>query len=174
MSKSVKVGILIVAGVVLFGLGLFLIGTSKQLFTHHYSIYTEFNNISSITKGANVRVSGMDASTVDNIEIPSTPSDKFRIKLKVDQKFRHIIRKDSLFVVPDAVASGGGTYNLENGAVDLRGKLATHASLSGLLTGWKSILAIPLDPFFRKERAGSVLTVTMTGAFSHPQVKLQL
>jgi phospholipid/cholesterol/gamma-HCH transport system substrate-binding protein len=115
MSKSVKVGILIVAGVVLFGLGLFLIGSSKQLFTHHYSIYTEFNNIASITKGANVQVSGMDAGTVDNIEIPGTPSDKFRIELKVDEKFRHIIRQDSVATVATQGMVGNQFVEIKKG-----------------------------------------------------------
>ncbi len=115
MSKAAKVGILIVAGVVLFGVGLFLIGSSKQLFTHHYSIYTEFNNIASITKGANVRVSGMDAGTIDNIGIPGTPSDKFRMKLKVDEKFRHIIREDSLATIATEGMVGNQFVEIKKG-----------------------------------------------------------
>lgn len=96
MSKAVKVGILVSSGVVLFGLGLFLIGSSKQLFAHHFSVYTNFDDTATINKGVTVRVSGMDAGTVDAVEMPRTPSGKFRMKLKVDEKFRHIIREDSV------------------------------------------------------------------------------
>ena len=99
MSKAVKVGILIVGGVVLFGLGLFLIGSSKQMFSHHYTVYADFNDLATIQGGATVRVSGMDAGTVDSVTIPSAPSGKFRVKMHIDEKFKHIVREDSVATI---------------------------------------------------------------------------
>jgi hypothetical protein len=81
---------------------------------------------------------------------------------------------DAFFAVPGAIAIGGGTYNLADEAIDLRGKLAMQASLSKAATGVKSILAIPLDPFFKKGHAGAVLPVRMTGTYSHPAFKMSL
>ncbi len=118
MSKAVKVGILIVAGVVLFGLGLFLIGSSKQLFAHHFTIYTHFNDTATINKGATVRVSGMDAGTVDNVDIPGTPSAKFRMKLNVDEKFRHIIREDSVATIATEGMVGNQFVEIKKGTDD--------------------------------------------------------
>ncbi len=115
MSKAVKVGILIVGGVVLFGLGLFLIGSSKQLFAHHYSVYADFNNTATINKGVTVRVSGMDAGTVDAVDIPRTPSGKFRMKLKVDQKFRHLIREDSVATIATEGMVGNQFVQIKKG-----------------------------------------------------------
>jgi hypothetical protein len=81
---------------------------------------------------------------------------------------------DAVFAVPGAIATGGGTYNLANQAIDLSGKLAMQASLSKAATGIKSIITVPLDPFFKKGRAGAVLPVRMTGTYSHPAFKISL
>ncbi len=80
----------------------------------------------------------------------------------------------ALFAVPGAVAEGGGTYDLTNHAIDLRGKLAMHASLSKATTGIKSVLLTPLDPLFKKNGAGAVLSVRVSGTYSHPVFKVSL
>jgi len=41
----------------------------------------------------------MDAGEITDIQVPRTPSGKFRLKLKVDQKFHPIIRKDSVATI---------------------------------------------------------------------------
>ena len=76
-QDKILVGIFIVAGVVFFAAGLFLIGTRKQLFSRHYDLYTDFNKIDTITSGAKLRVSGMDAGEVTAITIPNSPSGSF-------------------------------------------------------------------------------------------------
>lgn len=78
------------------------------------------------------------------------------------------------FAVPGAVAKGSGTYNLKDDAIDLHGKLAMQTSLSGSMTGFKSILLIPLDPFFKKNGAGAVVPVRVTGTYSNPVFKASL
>ncbi len=79
----------------LFGVGLFLIGDRKQLFSSKYDVYADFENLNAIEPGAMVRVSGMDAGTVADVSLPKTPSGAFRVKLNVDDKFKHLVREDS-------------------------------------------------------------------------------
>ncbi len=81
---------------------------------------------------------------------------------------------DAFFAVPGATVRGSGTYNLQDEAIDLRGRLAMRASLSEAATGIKSILAVPLDPFFKKKGAGSVVRVRITGTYAHPRFKMSL
>jgi hypothetical protein len=76
--------------------------------------------------------------------------------------------------VPGAVARGGGTYDLTTEAIDLRGQLSMRASLSKAAAGFKSVLLIPLDPFFKKNGAGAVLPVRISGTYSHPVFKVSL
>jgi hypothetical protein len=81
---------------------------------------------------------------------------------------------EALFTVPGAIARGGGTYNLSNEAIDLRGKLAMRATLSKAAGGIKSLILMPLDPFFKKDGAGAIVPVRITGTYSHPVFKVLL
>jgi hypothetical protein len=78
------------------------------------------------------------------------------------------------FRVPGAIAQGGGTYNVDTEAIDLRGRLTMRATLSQAAGGIKSLFLFPLDPFFKKGNAGAVLPVRMTGTYSHPVFKLSV
>lgn len=82
-----------------------------------------------------------------------------------------IVRTSNLrFQVAGAKARLSGTFNFDNCAVHLTGMLATHADLSGDTTGFKSILLLPLDPFFKKHRHGAVIPIAVTGTPGHYKV----
>jgi hypothetical protein len=81
---------------------------------------------------------------------------------------------EAAFAVPGAVARGAGTYNLLNEAIDLHGKLAMRATLSKAAGGFKSVLLMPLDPFFKKDGAGAVLPVRISGTYSQPVFRVSL
>lgn len=76
---------------------------------------------------------------------------------------------NSEFVVPGAQALFDGTYDLVSERVNLRGKMAMQAKLSQATTGVKSFLLKFLDPFYKKQRAGAVVPVSLTGTYDHPQ-----
>lgn len=98
-KTNLFVGIFITAAVVLFGLGLFLIGNQHKAFRSHVEFYAEFANIDGVAKGAKVRVDGMDGGEVVSIGIPSNPSEKFRLKLQVDGRLHGLVREDSVVSV---------------------------------------------------------------------------
>ena len=95
----VFVGIFITAAVALFAVGLFLIGNQHKAFRRHLELYTEFANVDGIAKGAKVRVDGMDGGQVQEIEIPSKPSSKFRIQLQLDDRLHGLIRDNSIVTI---------------------------------------------------------------------------
>lgn len=115
MSKPVKVGIFLVGGIAVFCVGLFLIGTRKQLFGHHFVAYVEFGNVDSLQAGSMVRVAGMKAGKVVSIQVPSGPTQKFRLKLQVDQKFKPVVRRDSVATVQTQGMVGNQFVNLAIG-----------------------------------------------------------
>ncbi len=98
-NYNVLVGVFTTAGVVLFGVALFLIGNQHKAFHHHIVFYTNFQNVDGLPKGAKVRVDGMDAGEVQSIQIPSSPAQKFRLKMNVDEQLHGLIREDSLVTV---------------------------------------------------------------------------
>lgn len=97
-------------------------------------------------------------------------------ELKGDVSVREGVATFSVltFTVPGAVAQLKGTFNLITQSIDLRGTLATEASLSHDAGGIKSVLLKPLDPLFRKKRAGAVVPVRIGGTYSNPSYGLAL
>lgn len=115
-KKRILVGVFIIGGVLLFAAGLFLIGTRQQVFSHHYNLFTAFEKVDTITTGAKVRVSGMDAGEVSDISVPKTTSSRFRFKLEVDEKFRPIIRQDSVASIESEGMVGAKYVNIQKGS----------------------------------------------------------
>ena len=97
--SMVSAGIFVVSALVLFSIGLFLIGTSHNAFTRHVTFYTELSEVNGITPGLKVRVGGFDAGQVESIGVPDKPSGEFRIKLQIDDKLRNLVREDSVVSV---------------------------------------------------------------------------
>jgi phospholipid/cholesterol/gamma-HCH transport system substrate-binding protein len=95
-KHPVAVGVFVIAGVLLFAVGLFLIGNRRMLFEDTFEVYAEFANISGLQNGAKVRVAGMDAGEVTSIHVPPNPSAKFRVKLRIREDLHPLIRVDSV------------------------------------------------------------------------------
>src|SRR5215212_11450024 len=92
--KAAAVGAFVVAGILLFAAGIFLIGDRRMLFSRTFEVYTEFANIAGLEDGAKVRVAGMDAGEVETIHVPASPSAKFRVRMRVRQELRPLLRLD--------------------------------------------------------------------------------
>jgi phospholipid/cholesterol/gamma-HCH transport system substrate-binding protein len=90
------IGLFLTLGVVLFAAILFLIGNRHDIFGNHVEFYAEFSDIGGLPRGAQVRVSGIEAGEVKGIEIPASPAQKFRLKLQVRTNARGLVRTDSL------------------------------------------------------------------------------
>lgn len=107
--RNVAVGIFIIAGLALFGLGIFLIGNRHEAFTHYVLLDTEFADLDGITKGSKVQVAGMDAGQVTKIDVPQSPNGQFRVQMKVDDQLRGLVRTDSMVTV-DTEGVVGDTF----------------------------------------------------------------
>lgn len=95
-KNKIAMGAFLLGGLLLFGLGLFLIGERRMLFSKSIVYYTEFAQVSALETGGKVRVGGMDAGEILEILVPEGPSAKFRVKFRVVEKFLTIIRTDSV------------------------------------------------------------------------------
>jgi phospholipid/cholesterol/gamma-HCH transport system substrate-binding protein len=107
--RYLAVGIFIIAGVTLFGLGIFLVGSRHEAFSRHVLLYTEFDNLDGIARGSKVQVSGMDAGQVTKIDVPNSPSGHFRVQMKIDESLHGLVRTDS-FVTVDTEGVVGDTF----------------------------------------------------------------
>jgi len=107
--RYLAVGIFIIAGVTLFALGIFLVGSRHEAFSRHVLLYTEFADLDGVTKGSKVQVAGMDAGQVTKIDVPQSPSGHFRVQMKVDEQLHGLVRTDSVVTV-DTEGVVGDTF----------------------------------------------------------------
>jgi phospholipid/cholesterol/gamma-HCH transport system substrate-binding protein len=112
---AAAVGAFVLGGVLLFGVGLFLIGDRRMLFDRSVQIYTEFANIAGLEEGGKVRVGGMDAGEVASIQVPANPSARFRVKLRVREDFHQLLRVDSLATIQTDGLVGNKFIQIEPG-----------------------------------------------------------
>ena len=99
MNRTMMVGVFVTAGLALLTTGLFMIGNRHEAFARHVELYAEFANLSGITQGAKVQVAGMDAGQVQGVEIPDAPPAKFRVKIRITDKLRGLVRTDSVVTI---------------------------------------------------------------------------
>jgi len=75
------------------------------------------------------------------------------------------------FAVAGASVRVSGNYGLENEKLDFHGKLRLDAKLSDTITGIKSLLLKPVDPFFRKNHQTEI-PIKVTGTRTAPDFGL--
>jgi phospholipid/cholesterol/gamma-HCH transport system substrate-binding protein len=66
---KVRLGLFIAGGLMIFVVAVFIIGRQKNLFVPVYRLTTTFYNVSGLQVGNNIRFSGINVGTVDNIKI---------------------------------------------------------------------------------------------------------
>lgn len=81
---KVRLGLFVVAGLVLFILTIFVIGKQKNLFTPVLKLTSTFSNVSGLQAGTNVRFSGINVGTVENITFVNDTTVRVDLLIKRD------------------------------------------------------------------------------------------
>lgn len=114
-TRPVAVGAFVIGGLLLFALGLFLIGDRRMMFADTFEVYAEFSRIAALDNGAKVRVAGMDAGEVENIQVPAGPTGRFRIRMRIREDLHPIIRLDSVASIQNDGLVGNKFIQIETG-----------------------------------------------------------
>jgi phospholipid/cholesterol/gamma-HCH transport system substrate-binding protein len=115
-TRVAAVGAFVLGGILLFGVGLFLIGDRRMLFEKNFEVYAEFAQIAGLQQGAIVRVAGMDAGEVETIHVPAGPKQPFRVKLRIRNVLRPLIRVDSVASIQNDGLVGNKFIQVEAGS----------------------------------------------------------
>jgi phospholipid/cholesterol/gamma-HCH transport system substrate-binding protein len=98
-TRKALVGAFVVGGLGLFAIALFLVGDRRLLFQPQFALNTAFGKVTGLQVGSKVRLAGLDAGEVLAIVVPSRPSEKFVVRMRVRQDLRPLIRTDSVAAV---------------------------------------------------------------------------
>jgi phospholipid/cholesterol/gamma-HCH transport system substrate-binding protein len=94
ISHKVRLGIFISLGILIFILAIYFIGEKQQLFRSTFRLSGVFKDVAGLQVGNNVRLSGINVGTIDNITIISDTS--VRVIILVDETIRQFIKKDAV------------------------------------------------------------------------------
>lgn len=88
-----KLGMFVIIGLVLFVGTIYFVGKQKNLFGSTFELYSKFNSVNGLEVGNNVRLSGINIGTVEEIEFLTDTS--VVIKLVIKDEVRKYIKKDA-------------------------------------------------------------------------------
>ena len=67
------------------------------------------------------------------------------------------------YQIPGALVMLNGVYSTDGNLFEFKGHVRTQATASQMVTGWKSWLLKPVDPFLKKNGAGVELPISISG-----------
>lgn len=94
---KVRLGLFVVGGFLIFALAIFLIGREKNLFNPTIHLSTTFNNVSGMQVGNNIRFSGINVGTIDNITIINDSTVK--VDMLIQKSVQPFIKANSRAVI---------------------------------------------------------------------------
>jgi phospholipid/cholesterol/gamma-HCH transport system substrate-binding protein len=94
--RAAFVGAFVIVGLLLFAGGLFLIGDRRLLFAEQFELNATFGRVTGLQVGSRVRLSGLEAGEVLEIPVPPRPSEPFRVRMRIREDLRQLIRADSV------------------------------------------------------------------------------
>ena len=89
-----KLGMFVIIGLVLFVTTIYFVGKQKNLFGSTFELTAKFNSVNGLDVGNNVRFSGINIGTVEEIEFLTDTS--VVIKLVIKEEVRKYIKKDAI------------------------------------------------------------------------------
>ena len=93
--RLAMVGAFVIGGLLLFAVGLFLIGDRRLLFSEQFEVEADFGNVAGVEIGTSVRLSGLPAGEVIGIAIPGEPGGRFVVRMRVREDLHALVRADS-------------------------------------------------------------------------------
>jgi phospholipid/cholesterol/gamma-HCH transport system substrate-binding protein len=115
-GDKLKLGIFVTAGTVLFVMAMYYIGNKQNLFGSNYRVSAMFTHVSGLQKGNNVRYSGIDVGTVNEIRIVNDTSIYVEMVLKED--IMNFIRTDAIATIGTDGLMGDQLINISPGSPD--------------------------------------------------------
>ena len=114
-ARAVGIGVFVLGGLLLFTVGLFMIGDRQMAFAKKFTISTEFKKITGLQPGGIVRVSGAKAGAITKIVPPDAPGGKFRVELEITEELHPLVRLDSVASIETEGLVGGSFLSVGSG-----------------------------------------------------------
>lgn len=113
---KVRLGLFIAGGLMIFIVAVFIIGRQKNLFIPVYRLTTTFYNVSGLQVGNNIRFSGINVGTVDNIKIINDST--VQVDMLIQKNVQKFIKSDCQAAIGSAGLIGDRILIITQGSSD--------------------------------------------------------
>lgn len=117
-GRKIRLGIFVVLSTVLLISALYFIGNRQNLFGSNIRLYANFTNVNGLQNGNNVRFSGIDVGTVNNIRI--TEDTIISVEMLISENRANHIRKGSVATIGSDGLVGNMVVNILPRGIDAR------------------------------------------------------
>ena len=150
MSRLIRLGIFIAGTLVIFAIGIFLVGDQEFLFSSTYRLKASFKNVSGLNNGAQVRVGGIHKGTVRQIQLPTQSDGEMTVVMDLEKSTRDVVKKDSVAAIQTEGLLGNKYVEVSFGSND-----------APKVNDWDTIKgALPLDISDLIKKANEILDNT--------------
>ena len=96
-GNTLKLGDFVMTGLALLILAVYLIGENQNMFKKTFMISANFNNVSGLMQGNNVRYSGINIGTVKNITMVNDST--IQVDMNIEEKMVQHIKKNAIATI---------------------------------------------------------------------------
>lgn len=97
MQRELKVGLLLLAAVVILGSAVFLIGRRDHVFSTKNRYTISFDQVGGLAEGATVQLSGVAVGQVESVDLPPTVTSKeLTVTVSIERQYADRVRQDSV------------------------------------------------------------------------------
>jgi len=108
--NNLKLGIFVLAGLLLLILALYLIGKDSNFFGRNFELKARFENVQGLTAGNNIRYSGIQVGTVKRIKIINDTL--IEVTMLIDEKMKSFIHKSDMVSISTDGLMGNKLLNI--------------------------------------------------------------
>ncbi len=115
-NRSLKLGLLVAVGLVLFSVGVYFLGTKQNLFSSSVTIKSYFKNVKGLVEGNKVQYSGITVGYVSEIKIANDTT--ILVEMSVNKNVQDFIRTDSKVEINSDGLMGSKLVSIYPGSED--------------------------------------------------------
>lgn len=128
--RATILGLFVAVGLALFVFAIFVIGREGWHFRQTFHLRVQFPKIGGIIEGTRVRVQGINAGMVDEIQAPAQPGEPVVVVIRLDQDLANLIRADASANLVTQGVVGAKVIEIDPGSSDAR-VIAPGATIPG-------------------------------------------
>ncbi len=115
-GQKIKIGIFTISGILIFVVGIFLIGSKKNMFGNTFMIYGNFKNVGGLEIGNNIRFAGINVGTVEDIRIISDTM--IRVDMLMQEQVKPFLKADALASIGSDGLMGDKLITIASGSAN--------------------------------------------------------